>query len=463
MTKLHQVVGAILQNIVRAGVVSDAYSRDLIHVYGADPILKQISVPHARIKEITLDLKLALTDTEQQNNEANFTAGLIVNTFVAAIRSANTHSSWQLVTGGIFTPEFNTALMNQFDKNLRAELAIPAGEIANVESQWDEISRLFDTTLETRLQFILQEVGQEALTFLVARIREATSAEFLLARLSIEVEQNLLNDEELGSLADTLLTLIQSTTFTNSFQEQINQLLNIDNPANTTTLFNSNFELETEALTENLRATLFELLLDALVASEEIAAHIEEQGLDPEQIAQNVAEMSLVIFDSALHSLANELRVEVIVQRYLTTLEARLGEELMEHVQAAASAPAFLLAFQEQCLQFIFTETFQHESVEEYQRAVTIMLLTQLSEHDQEFEAFTALLNDGADVAEIRELALQMLKDNSASKRSLEDHYNLNVEVSSKRLQQLPEEAISSLQITIALDDDIWPTAVANT
>lgn len=64
MAKLKQLLGAILNDVMKAQAISDAYSRDLKLSYQEDPSLKLLSVPRTEIKDITIDLKFAILKAE---------------------------------------------------------------------------------------------------------------------------------------------------------------------------------------------------------------------------------------------------------------------------------------------------------------------------------------------------------------------------------------------------------------
>lgn len=64
MAKLKQVIGAILSDITKGQVISDAYSRDLKSSYREDPVLKLLSVPRTEIKDVTINLKFAILKGE---------------------------------------------------------------------------------------------------------------------------------------------------------------------------------------------------------------------------------------------------------------------------------------------------------------------------------------------------------------------------------------------------------------
>jgi len=466
MTKLHQIITAVLQDIVHAGTVSDSYSRDLSRKYSSDPILRQFSVPRAKIKEVTLDLKLALTETQLENggSGSGFKAETIFNAFMNAIESVNNSSPWQMVINGIFTPEFRTSLLGKFDLNLRTGFVAPSIEVIDVGQNWEEITQRFEAALEENFQVILREVGQEVLDPLVTMIDEVTSAQFLLLKLATGIEQALLNDEEWAGFVETLLVFIQGDTLTNLFQQEINRIISAEPPTNRTSLFDQNFELQTETLTENLRDIFIELLFFVIQESEELLGQIEELGLDITRLQEILLEISMISLHNALSLLARELRGEMIIQRYLHSLEMRLAGDLMEHVRETAVTLDFRRAFQEQCLQFVTTETFQRHLVEEYQQSVTVLFLSQLPDFNQEIRQFMTILDDQVRIgAEVKEMALQTLTGNANSEANIEDKYDPDVEVDSARLQQLPPDIISSLQLTIALDDDLWPTVVADT
>jgi len=466
MTKLYQIISAVLQDIVHAGTVSDTYSRDLSRKYSSDPILRQFSIPRAQIKEVTLDLKLTLTETQLENGGGGlgFKAETIFNAFMNAIESVNNSPPWQMVINGIFTPEFRTSLLGKFDLNLRTGFVAPSIEVIDVGQNWEEITQRFEVALEENFQVILREVGQEVLDPLLTMIGEVTSAQFLLLKLATGIEQALLHNEEWAGFVETLLVFIQGDTLTNLFQQEINRLIGAELPTNRTSLFNQNFELQTETLTESLRDIFIELLFFVIEESEELLGQIEELGLDITRLQEILLEISMIPLHNALSLLVRELRGEMIIQRYLHSLETRLAGDLMEHVRETAVTPDFRQAFQEQCLQFITTETFQRHLVEEHQQSVTILFLSQLPELNQEIREFMTILGDPVGVgAEVKEMALQTLIDKANSEANIEDKYDLDVEVDSARLQQLPPEVISSLQLTITLDEELWPTVMADT
>lgn len=65
MAKIKQILGAILSDITKAQAISDTYSRDLKPSYREDPFLKLLSVPRTEIKDVTINLKFAILQGEQ--------------------------------------------------------------------------------------------------------------------------------------------------------------------------------------------------------------------------------------------------------------------------------------------------------------------------------------------------------------------------------------------------------------
>jgi hypothetical protein len=66
MAKLENILGAILSDITKAQVISDAYSRDLKPSYREDPFLKLFPVPRIEIKDVTIDLKFTIPTLEKE-------------------------------------------------------------------------------------------------------------------------------------------------------------------------------------------------------------------------------------------------------------------------------------------------------------------------------------------------------------------------------------------------------------
>lgn len=60
MADLREVVGAILRDITEARAQADAASRDMAVMYAKDPILRTFTVPRTEIRDLKLDLKIAV-------------------------------------------------------------------------------------------------------------------------------------------------------------------------------------------------------------------------------------------------------------------------------------------------------------------------------------------------------------------------------------------------------------------
>lgn len=69
MADLREVVGAILRDITEARAQADAASRDMALMYAKDPILRAFTIPRTEIRDLKLDLKIAVRGLEESSDD----------------------------------------------------------------------------------------------------------------------------------------------------------------------------------------------------------------------------------------------------------------------------------------------------------------------------------------------------------------------------------------------------------
>lgn len=69
MADLREVVGAILRDITEARAQADAASRDIALMYAKDPILRAFTIPRTEIRDLKLDLKIAVRGLEESSDD----------------------------------------------------------------------------------------------------------------------------------------------------------------------------------------------------------------------------------------------------------------------------------------------------------------------------------------------------------------------------------------------------------
>ncbi len=92
MPTLNQVIGTILQDIGKAKQSADVTSKEIGEQYKKDGILKHFPIPRVEIKNLTIDLKFAVTNVK--NNEIEIA---VTNSELEKMPEANI-SSLQLNT-----------------------------------------------------------------------------------------------------------------------------------------------------------------------------------------------------------------------------------------------------------------------------------------------------------------------------------------------------------------------------
>lgn len=69
MADLREVVGAILRDITEARAQADLASRDTALMYAKDPILRSFTIPRTEIRDLKLDLKIAVRGLEESSDD----------------------------------------------------------------------------------------------------------------------------------------------------------------------------------------------------------------------------------------------------------------------------------------------------------------------------------------------------------------------------------------------------------
>lgn len=69
MADLREVVGAILRDITEARAQADAASRDMALIYAKDPILRSFTIPRTEIRDLKLDLKIAVRGLVESSDD----------------------------------------------------------------------------------------------------------------------------------------------------------------------------------------------------------------------------------------------------------------------------------------------------------------------------------------------------------------------------------------------------------
>lgn len=69
MPTLNQVIGTILQDIGKAKQTADLSSKEIGEQYKNDAILKHFPIPRVGIKDLTINLKFAITKVENDEIE----------------------------------------------------------------------------------------------------------------------------------------------------------------------------------------------------------------------------------------------------------------------------------------------------------------------------------------------------------------------------------------------------------
>ena len=87
MPTLNQVVGTILQDIGKAKQVADMSSKEISEKYRQDGILKHFPIPRVGIKDLTINLKFAVTNTDNDEIEIAVTNSELENIPEANISS----------------------------------------------------------------------------------------------------------------------------------------------------------------------------------------------------------------------------------------------------------------------------------------------------------------------------------------------------------------------------------------
>lgn len=69
MADLRDVVGAILRDITQARGQADEAARDMAVVYARDPILRAFTIPRIEIRELHIDLKVAVRGVDESTDD----------------------------------------------------------------------------------------------------------------------------------------------------------------------------------------------------------------------------------------------------------------------------------------------------------------------------------------------------------------------------------------------------------
>jgi len=87
MPTLNQVIGTILQDIGKAKQTADVSSKEIGEQYSKDAILKHFPIPRVGIKNLTIDLKFAVTNVTDNEIEI-----AVTNSELEKISEANISS-----------------------------------------------------------------------------------------------------------------------------------------------------------------------------------------------------------------------------------------------------------------------------------------------------------------------------------------------------------------------------------
>lgn len=120
MARLGSVVGGILKELAQARAIADRHSRDLVSEYERDPVLSTFSVPRVTLGEITLTLRFAVNDLEEEPS--------IAKDYTHLAAEWQRHASKVLVEKSVerlsVTPELRTRAVGGFKAKVIASEAM---------------------------------------------------------------------------------------------------------------------------------------------------------------------------------------------------------------------------------------------------------------------------------------------------------------------------------------------------
>lgn len=66
MAQLQEVLGSILEGVLQARAISDAYSAELAKKYSSDRLLKHFPIPKIEIQNMRINLKFAINEMDAE-------------------------------------------------------------------------------------------------------------------------------------------------------------------------------------------------------------------------------------------------------------------------------------------------------------------------------------------------------------------------------------------------------------
>jgi hypothetical protein len=133
MADLQDVVGAILRGVTEARAQADEAARDLAVSYANDPILRSFTVPRAEIRNLTIDLKVAVRSlddaAEDRAKKGTRIRSIITSAFV------NLPFTWTvpdeiLARGPTDADDLRRILERHLNERMTAEAETRAREVA---------------------------------------------------------------------------------------------------------------------------------------------------------------------------------------------------------------------------------------------------------------------------------------------------------------------------------------------
>lgn len=133
MAGLQDVVGAILRGVTEARAQADEAARDLAVSYANDPILRSFTVPRAEIRNLTIDLKVAVRSLDDAA-EDRAKKGMRIRSIIASA-SVNLPFTWTvtdeiLARGATDVDDLLRILERHFIERMNAEAETRAREVA---------------------------------------------------------------------------------------------------------------------------------------------------------------------------------------------------------------------------------------------------------------------------------------------------------------------------------------------
>lgn len=211
MARLGAVLGGILAELVRARMIADRLSRELVDEYREDPILASMSVPRVLLDQVDLTLRFSVSDLAEvlvAEPDASAVADVWSRHVVTSVLpgvlkghglAPDVHSeTFELMAGRPASPKVRPPVATIRSALAKDPSAASKAVAEGLLSQWSEISPEIRSKLGTKAAFRkeLETALATDLTGLVDRTRELELAKAALeSRIDVAVRTDDLPTE----------------------------------------------------------------------------------------------------------------------------------------------------------------------------------------------------------------------------------------------------------------------------